>query len=173
MILSRNLTTADRPGVDQQFEDDGYGNLRTFYNTGIRKIYTSDAAGTVNYDTGEICFGPVNVINAGSASFLAGAVTITDDVTGIGDVTDTTLLPIDLQIPVQFIPANNSTIPATTPGTIINIINPVITVAPVGTVVPPTVPLNSLTPTDFNVTPAVLDIPSITNAGTINDSDCF
>ena len=173
VILSGTFRTADRPGVDQQFEDDGYGNLRTFYNTGIRKIYTSDAAGTVNYDTGQICFGPVNVINAGSAPFLAGAVVVTDDTTGIGDVLDSTLLPIDLQIPVQFIPANNSTIPATTPGTIINIINPAVTVAPVGTVVPPTVPLNSLTPTDFNVTPAILDIPTITNAGTINDSDCF
>tara|TARA_X000001036_G_scaffold208801_1_gene196327 strand:- start:12550 stop:14580 length:2031 start_codon:yes stop_codon:yes gene_type:complete len=173
VILSGTFRTADRPGVDQQFEDDGYGNLRTFYNTGIRKIYTSDAAGTVNYNTGEICFGPVNVINAGGGNFLSGAVTITDDVTGIGDVADTTLLPIDLQVPVQFIPANNSTIPATTPGTIINIVNPSVTVAPVGTVVPPTVPLNSLTPTDFNVTPAILDIPAISNPGSINDSSCF
>ena len=173
VILSGTFRTADRPGVDQQFEDDGYGNLRTFYNTGIRKIYTSDAAGTVNYDTGQICFGPVNVINAGSAPFLAGAVTVTDDVTGIGSVTDSTLLPTDLQIPVQFIPANNSTIPATTPGTIINIVNPSVTVAPVGTTVPPTVPLNSLTPTEFNITPAVLDIPAISNPGTINDSSCF
>ena len=173
VILSGTFRTADRPGVDQQFEDVGYGNLRTFYNTGIRKIYTSDAAGTVNYDTGQICFGPVNVINAGSAPFLAGAVTVTDDVTGIGSVTDSTLLPTDLQIPVQFIPANNSTIPATTPGTIINIVNPSVTVAPVGTTVPPTVPLNSLTPTEFNITPAVLDIPAISNPGTINDSSCF
>ena len=173
VILSGTFRTADRPGVDQQFEDDGYGNLRTFYNTGIRKIYTSDAAGIVNYETGQICFGPVNVINAGGGIFVAGAVTITDDVTGIGEVADSTLLPTDLQIPVQFIPANNSTIPATTPGTIINIVNPSVTVAPVGTTVPPTVPLNSLTPTDFNVTPAVLDIPTISNPGLINDSSCF
>ena len=173
VILSGTFRTADRPGVDQQFEDDGYGNLRTFYNTGIRKIYTSDTAGTVNYETGQICFGPVNVINAGGGIFVAGAVTITDDVTGIGEVADSTLLPTDLQIPVQFIPANNSTIPATTPGTIINIVNPSVTVAPVGTTVPPTVPLNSLTPTDFNVTPAVLDIPTISNPGLINDSSCF
>ena len=173
VILSGTFRTSDRPGVDQQFEDDGFGNLRTFYNTGIRKIYTSDNAGTVNYNTGEICFGPVNVINTGGGSFLPGAVTITDDVTGIGEVTDGTLLPTDLQIPVQFIPANNSTIPATTPGTIINIVNPSVTVAPVGTVVPPTVPLNSLTPTDFNVVPAILDIPPISNPGGINDSSCF
>ena len=31
VILSGTFRTADRPGVDQQFEDDGYGNLRTFY----------------------------------------------------------------------------------------------------------------------------------------------
>ena len=173
VILSGTFRTADRPGVDQQFEDDGYGNLRTFYNTGIRKIYTSDNAGTVNYDTGEICFGPVNVITTGTNPLPAGSVTVTDSATGIGEVVDGTLLPTDLQIPVLFIPANNSTIPATTPGTIINIIAPSITVAPVGTVVPPTIPLNSLTPTDFNVTPAVLELPDISNSGSINDSSCF
>ena len=173
VILSGTFRTADRPGVDQQFEDDGYGKLRTFYNTGIRKIYTNDDAGTVNYETGQVCFGPVNIISTGGAGLPAGAVNITDDTTGIGDIIDTTLLPTDLQIPVQFIPANNSTIPATTPGTIINIITPTITVAPVGTVVPPTIPLNSLTPTDFNVTPVVLDIPTISNPGSLNDSSCF
>ena len=173
VILSGTFRTADRPGVDQQFEDDGYGKLRTFYNTGIRKIYTSDDAGTVNYETGQVCFGPVNIISTGGAGLPAGAVQITDDTTGIGDIIDTNLLPTDLQIPVQFIPANNSTIPATTPGTIINIITPTITVAPVGTVVPPTIPLNSLTPTDFNVTPVVLDIPTISNPGSLNDSSCF
>ena len=62
---------------------------------------------------------------------------MTDDSTGIGDVADETLLPTGLQIPTVFIPANNSTIPATTPGTIINVIAPNITVAPVGTIVPP------------------------------------
>ncbi len=173
VILSGTFRTADRPGIDQQFEDDGYGNLRTFYNTGIRKIYTNDNAGTVNYDTGEICFGPVNVVTSGTNTLPAGSVTVTDPSTGIGEVGDASLLPTDLQIPVLFIPANNSTIPATTPGTIINIVAPSITVAPVGTIVPPTIPLNSLTPTDFNVTPAVLEIPDISNSGSINDSSCF
>ena len=173
VLVSGTFRTADRPGVDQQFEDDGYGNLRTFYNTGIRKIYTSDNAGTVNYDTGEVCFGPVNIISTGTNVLPTGSVNVTDDSTGIGDVADETLLPTGLQIPTVFIPANNSTIPATTPGTIINVIAPNITVAPVGTIVPPTIPLNSLTPTDFNVTPVVLDIPTISNAGSINDSSCF
>ena len=173
VLVSGPFRTADRPGVDQQFEDDGYGNLRTFYNTGIRKIYTSDNAGTVNYETGEVCFGPVNIISTGTNVLPTGSVNVTDETTGIGDVADQNLLPTNLQIPTLFIPANNSTIPATTPGTIINIIAPNITVAPVGTVVPPTIPLNSLTPTDFNVTPVVLDIPTISNAGSINDSSCF
>ena len=172
VVSSGTFRTADRPGVDQQFEDDGYGNLRTFYNTGIRKIYTSDTAGTVNYNTGQICFGPVNIVNGGG-NLPTGAANITDANTGIGDIVDSTLLPTNIQIPVLFIPANNSTIPATTPGTIINIVAPSITVAPIGTVPPPSIPLNSLTPTDFAVTPITIDIPTISNAGSINDSSCF
>ena len=172
VVSSGTFRTADRPGIDQQFEDDGYGNLRTFYNTGIRKIYTDDQAGTVDYNTGQVCFGPVNIIGAGGNP-PTGSVSITDPTTGIGDVTDPTLLSTGIQIPVLFIPANNSTIPATTPGTILNISVPSITVAPIGTVPPPTIPLNSLTPTDFAVTPATIEIPTISNAGSINDSSCF
>ena len=172
VVTSGNFRTADRPGVDQQFEDDGYGNLRTFYNTGIRKIYTNNQAGTVNYSNGQVCFGPVNIVGAGG-NLPSGAATITDSGTGIGDIIDTSLLSTDIKIPVMFIPANNSTIPATTPGTVINISVPSITVAPIGTVPPPTIPLNSLTPTDFAVTPATIEIPTISNAGSINDSSCF
>ena len=173
VVASGTFRTADRPGVDQQFEDDGYGNLRTYYNTGIRKIYTNDQAGTVDYTSGQVCFGPVNVIGAGGGNLPAGSVIITDPATGIGEVSDPTLLSTGLQIPVTFIPANNSTIPGTTPGTIINISVPSITVAPIGTTPPPTIPLNSLTPTDFAVTPATIEIPTIPNAGSINDSSCF
>ena len=39
VILSGTFRTAERPGIDQQFEDDGFGNLRTFYNTCL--LYTS------------------------------------------------------------------------------------------------------------------------------------
>ena len=173
VVVSGTFRTADRPGVDQQFEDDGYGNLRTFYNTGIRKIYTNNKAGTINYETGQICFGPVNVIGAGNNLPPAGSTTVSDPSTGAGEVTDPNLLPTGLQIPVVFIPANNSTIPATTPGTIINIITPSISVNPIGSVVPPTIPLNSLTPTDFNQTPTLLDIPDLTNLGSLSDSSCF
>ena len=172
VILSGSFRTADRPGVDQLFEDDGYGNLRTFYNSGTKKVYTNNFAGTVNYDTGEICFGPVNVIGAGVNIPSNADINITDTVTGVGGVVNADNLPTGLQIPVVFIPANSTTIPASTPGTIINIVNPEVTVAPIGTLPPPTIPLNSLTPSVFNATPTTITIAEIENSGSLNSS-CF
>lgn len=173
VILSGPFRTADRPGVDQQFEDDGYGNLRTFYNTGNRKVYTNDSAGTVNYATGEICFGPVNIIGSGGSNADDTDISITDSSTGLGSVVNPDNLPSGLQLPVQVIPSNSAVLPATTPGTIINIISPEISVTPIGTQFPSSIPLNSLTPGAFNVSPVVLDIPTIDNSGSLNTSSCF
>ena len=173
VILSGTFRTADRPGIDQQFEDDGYGNLKTFYNTGNKKVYTNSTAGTVNFMTGEVCFGPINIISTGSNVPSASAINVVDSVTGAGSVTDATLLPGNLQIPVVMIPANSSTIPASTPGTIINIISPEVTVSPIGTTPPPTIPLNSLTPTTFDSTPSVVEVAPIDNSGGLNTSVCF
>ena len=178
VILSGTFRTADRPGVDQQFEDDGYGNLKTFYNTGNKKVYTNSTAGTVNYMTGEVCFGPINISSTGTSVPSSAAVSIVDSVTGAGSVIDPTLLPgatnaSDLQIPVIMIPANSGTIPASTPGTIINIISPEVTVSPIGTTPPPTIPLNSLTPTTFDSTPSVVEVAPIDNSGGLNTSVCF
>ena len=173
VVLSGTFRTADRPGIDQQFEDDGFGNLRTFYNTGNKKVYTNNDAGSVNYATGEICFGPVNVVGAGGNVPDMTNISLTDAVTGVGSIIDISLLPTELQIPVLFIPSNVSTIPASTPGTVINIVNPEVTVAPIGTVPPGTIPLNSLTPTVFNQTPTIVDVPNLTNTGTTNTSSCF
>ena len=92
---------------------------------------------------------------------------------GAGSVTDATVLPTDLAIPVLFIPANVSTIPASTPGTIINIINPEVTVVPLGSTPPPTIPLNSLTPAVFNNTPTTLTVADIGNAGNLTNASCF
>ena len=39
ILLSGSFRTADRPGIDQYFEDDGFGNLRTYYNSGTKKVY--------------------------------------------------------------------------------------------------------------------------------------
>ena len=38
ILLSGTFRTADRPGVNQQFEDDGFGNLRVFYNTDAKRL---------------------------------------------------------------------------------------------------------------------------------------
>lgn len=173
ILLSGSFRTADRPGIDQYFEDDGYGNLRTFYNSGTKKVYTNNFAGTVNYETGEVCFGPVNIIGAGVNVPSDTDLNITDSVTGVGVVTNPDNLPNGLQIPVLFIPANSTTIPASTPGTIINIINPEVTVSPIGTNPPPTIPLNSLTPSVFNATPTTVQIDPISNSGSLNTSSCF
>lgn len=174
VLLSGTFRTADRPGIDQQFEDDGFGNLRTFYNTGNRKVYTNNTAGTVNYDTGEICFGPVNIVGSGVQVPDLTNLNITDSVNGTGSVIDDDLLIDGLVIPVQFVPANNSTIPATTPGTIINIVSPEITVIPVGQGIPPsTIPLNSLTPSVFNQTPTLVEVPNIDTTGQLSTTNCL
>ena len=174
VLLSGTFRTADRPGINQQFEDDGYGNLRTFYNTGTKKVYTNNVAGTVDYTNGTICFGPVNIIGAGSNITDATNLNIVDSVSGTGSVIDPTLLPTNLQIPVSFIPANNTTIPAATPGTVINIITPEVTTIPVGQGnPPPTIPLNSLTPNVFNQTPTLVEIEPIDTTGALNTSSCF
>ena len=172
VILSGNFRTADRPGVDQQFEDDGFGKLRTFYNTGNKKVYTNTSAGSINYETGDICIGPINIVGAGDNVPSSTNLNLSDAITGTGSVIDTTLLPTDLQLPTLFIPSNSSTIPASTPGTIINVINPEVTVSPVGTTPPPTVPLNSLTPKVFNQAPTLVEVSTIGNTGSLTSS-CF
>lgn len=168
VLLSGKFRTADRPGIDQQFEDDGFGNIVTFYNTGTKKVVTNGKAGTVNYSTGNITFGPVNVIAAGGNLPQDGAVLVTDSITGGGRVIDSTLLPGGLKIPVQIIPANPSSIPAATPGTTIDIISPDVTVRPNGSTPPPSIPLNSLTPTVFDQTETIINLDSITNSGSLN-----
>ena len=172
VILSGNFRTADRPGIDQQFEDDGFGKLRTFYNTGNKKVYTNTNAGSINYDTGDICIGPINIVGAGDNIPSSTNLNLSDAVTGVGSVIDTDQLPTDLTLPTLFIPSNSSTIPASTPGTIINLINPEVTVSPTGSTPPPTVPLNSLTPKVFNQAPTLVEVASINNTGSLTSS-CF
>ena len=168
ILLSGKFRTADRPGIDQQFEDDGFGNIVTFYNTGTKKVITNAKAGTVDYTNGNITFGPVSVIASGANLPQDGAVLVTDSITGVGRVIDSTLLPGGLKIPVQLIPANPSSIPAATPGTTIDIISPDVTVRPNGSTPPPAIPLNSLTPTVFDQTETIINLDSITNSGSLN-----
>ena len=39
---------------EQFFDDDGNGNVRTYYLTGATRNYTNSTAGTINYSTGAI-----------------------------------------------------------------------------------------------------------------------
>jgi len=180
VIKSGIFRTASLPTVDQQFEDDGKGKLITYYNSGNRKVITNASAGTVNYETGEICFGPVNIIGAGgnNLEIIPGSGVDTDN-DGVVDsgVVDDSLTAIDnlgdLQIPVQIIPENASTISNPTPGTVIEVVTPVVTIVPVGTTPPPNIPLNSLTPGDFNVVPTTIDIADIANTGDFTTISCF
>jgi len=42
---------------EQFFDDDGNGNIRTYYLTGSTRNYTNETAGTINYSTGAIAIG--------------------------------------------------------------------------------------------------------------------
>ena len=55
---------------EQFFDDDGNGNLRTYYLTGSTRNYTNETAGTVNYATGAIA---INNIVITSISNVDGA----------------------------------------------------------------------------------------------------
>lgn len=168
VIKSARFRTADRPTVDQYFEDDGFGNLVSYYNSGNRKIITNDNIGTVNYATGQICFGPVNVIGSGGNNLPV------DNTTGEVDLSDDAKADLgDVSIPVSVIPSNGSTITTPSPDTIIEVIIPEISVVPIGTPLPSNIPLNSLTPEIFEVVPTTLDLPDISNAGNLANISCF
>ena len=176
ILRSGNFRLLELPGVDQYFEDDGYGNLRTYYNSGNRKVYTNEKAGTVDYTTGEVCFGPVAVVGAGGNNLGGGAGADLDANSTANDV-DTSSEAIedlgDLRIPVLLIPSNNSTIDVSSPNSTIEIITPTISVTPIGTELPSNIPINSLTPMDFNTVPSTIDIPDITLPGDLANQTCF
>ncbi|WLW37029.1 baseplate wedge protein [Synechococcus phage S-MS29] len=176
ILRSGNFRLLDLPGVDQYFEDDGYGNLKTYYNSGNRKVYTNENAGTVDYANGEVCFGPAAVVGAGGNNLpsITGADFDADAGANDVDVTDTAVDDLgDLRIPVLLIPSNNSTIDVGSPNSTIEIITPTISVTPIGTELPSNIPINSLTPMDFNTVPSTIDIPDITLPGDLANTTCF
>jgi hypothetical protein len=176
ILRSGNFRLLDLPGVDQYFEDDGYGNLKTYYNSGNRKVYTNEKAGTVDYANGEVCFGPAAVVGAGGNNLpsITGADFDADAGANDVDVTDTAVDDLgDLRIPVLLIPSNNSTIDVGSPNSTIEIITPTISVTPIGTELPSNIPINSLTPMDFNTVPSTIDIPDITLPGDLANTTCF
>ena len=56
------------------FDDDGAGNMKTYYLTGSTKTTVDPEAGTINYTTGEII---INSINITSVSNASGTITFT------------------------------------------------------------------------------------------------
>ena len=55
---------------EQFFDDDGKGNIRLYYFTGVTRNYTDITAGTVNYKTGKVS---INALNILSISNIDGA----------------------------------------------------------------------------------------------------
>lgn len=161
IIQSGRFRTVEYPNVDQYFEDDGFGKLITFYNSGNRKIVTSTNAGTINYESGRVCFGPVNIIGTGGNNLPTNPTD--DDIENIGEP----------KIPVEAIPANPGIIGTPEPDTIIEIPVPQITVRPSGTTPPPTIPINSLNPGQFESAPTTIVIPDLTGPSDIPDNTCF
>jgi hypothetical protein len=61
VIVSSGFTIV---GNDNQlfFDDDGFGNVRTFYLVGgVTKTYVNETAGTINYSTGEITITSITI----------------------------------------------------------------------------------------------------------------
>ncbi len=142
---------AENPGVLPYFKDNGEGKLQIYSGIGNRQVVINDNAGTVDYQSGKVCFGPITIVDPPGGG-------------GDGD---------GYQVPVQIIPDNTTTIPSPDPRTIIEIIVPTITVAPIGTTPPSSIPLNSLTPDIFTETPSFIELPNIDAPGDLSGLTCF
>ena len=108
VVRSSGFRTIDQPGLTQYFEDDGNGNLRTYYVSDAKKVYTNRSAGTVDYNSGNVCFGPINIT----------------DTDAIGGNT------ADSKISVLSIPQTSGIIKAPNPATIVTLSVPSVEVLP-------------------------------------------
>lgn len=62
------------------FDDDGNGNLRIYYNTSGQKVYITETAGTINYNTGVITITSFLPVSAPNDEIRINAVGFNDDV---------------------------------------------------------------------------------------------
>lgn len=188
VVQSGIFYTEDDPLTPKQFQDDGNGNIQIYTPTtdGGKKIL-DPSAGTVNYGTGKLTVGPLKVIGDGTnppivtasdgTVVTASTVAATANTTGtaatipVGSLISIPTVP--LSIPVVAIPANADYIQPSTPGTIISIAEPPITIAPPGTVPPPTIPINSLSPTVYAVVPPVVPTPVVVPPTITDTAGCF
>ena len=62
VIKSSGFYTADRPSTLQYLEDDGVGNLRQYYISNNKKVYTNNNAGLYDCATGIVRVGPISPV---------------------------------------------------------------------------------------------------------------
>lgn len=187
--------TADKPSTPQYFTDDGSGNIYSYIDDGGTKVVTDGNFGNVNYTTGEVTVGPVNIVgdannppepidpdvdttNLDTISEPDGGTTpAADTTTPTATGANTYAITNDpLSIPVVAIPANANTILPTTPGTIMAFPDTIITIAPLGTTPPPSVPLNNINPGQFTTPPTVaINVPPVAGfqVGAPDIDGCF
>jgi len=75
------------------FDDDGEGNMRTYYISGITRLYTNRLAGKIDYNTGSIV---INSINITKMSKVDGLKTTTIRITALPTSKD--IVPVRNQI---------------------------------------------------------------------------
>ena len=93
IITSSGFKISGDATNEQFFDDDGEGNLRTYYLVGSVRTYTDTTAGTVNYSTGTV---KVNAITLTSISDVDGLSSTVIRITAIPSSKD--IVPVRNQI---------------------------------------------------------------------------
>ena len=93
IITSSGFKVSGDATNEQFFDDDGEGNLRTYYMVGNVRTYTDTTAGTVDYSTGTV---KVNVITLTSVSAVDGVTSTVIRITAIPSSKD--IVPVRNQI---------------------------------------------------------------------------
>ena len=93
IITSSGFKISGDATNEQFFDDDGEGNLRTYYLVGNVRTYTDTTAGTVDYSTGAI---KTNAINLTSVSNVDGLTSTVIRITAIPSSKD--IVPVRNQI---------------------------------------------------------------------------
>ena len=72
IVSSTGFKINDDLSLNEHFlDDDGAGNLRVYYLSGITRIYTSSAYGTVNYTTGQIVLTSAHITSISNVDGVA------------------------------------------------------------------------------------------------------
>ena len=93
MIASTGFYVSGDATNIQYFDDDGAGNLRTYYLSAGTRVYTDSTAGTVTYSTGKIVTDGIKIT---SVAEVDGATSTQIRVTAIPESKD--IVPVRNQI---------------------------------------------------------------------------